>query len=154
MINLSRPVERQWHIDRKVWPSKGVQMHITRRLVVWCAMLAGLFGLGFSNLGVKELAVTAKGGDPVSGREIYVNTCIRCHGIDGKGALGIKLVPPPADLTSLAVQSRLDGTLFRRIHGGKPNTAMGAWKHALSDEEIWDVLAYVRTFGVESSGQP
>jgi mono/diheme cytochrome c family protein len=129
-------------------------MQITRRLVVCCAMLAGLFGLGFSNLGVKELAVSAKGGDPVSGREIYVNTCIRCHGIDGKGALGIKLVPPPTDLTSLTVQSRLDGTLFRRIHGGKPNTAMGAWKHALSDEEIWDVLAYVRTFGVESSGQP
>ncbi len=129
-------------------------MQITRRLVVCCAMLAGLFGLGFSNLGVKELAVTAKGGDPVSGREIYVNTCIRCHGIDGKGALGIKLVPPPADLTSLTVQSRLDGTLFRRIHEGKPNTAMGAWKHALSDEEIWDVLAYVRTFGVESGGQP
>lgn len=128
-------------------------MQITRRLVVCCAMLAGLFGLGFSNLGVKELAVTARGGDPVSGREIYVNTCIRCHGIDGKGALGIKLVPPPADLTSLTVQSRLDGTLFRRIHEGKPNTAMGAWKHALSDEEIWDILAYVRTFGVESGGQ-
>jgi mono/diheme cytochrome c family protein len=129
-------------------------MQITRRLVACCVVLAGTFGLGFSNLGVKELAVTAKGGEPVSGREIYVNTCIRCHGIDGKGALGIKLVPPPADLTSLTVQSRLDGTLFRRIHEGKPNTAMGAWKHALSDEEIWDVLAYVRTFGVESGGQP
>jgi mono/diheme cytochrome c family protein len=129
-------------------------MQTTGRLVACCAVLAGMSGLGFSNLGVKELAVTAKGGDPVSGREIYVNTCIRCHGIDGKGALGIKLVPPPADLTSLTVQSRLDGTLFRRIHEGKPNTAMGAWKHALSDEEIWDVLAYVRTFGVESSGQP
>ncbi len=129
-------------------------MHIAGRMMVLCALLAVMFGLGFSNLGVKELAVTTKGGDPVSGREIYVNTCIRCHGIDGKGALGIKLVPPPADLTSLTVQSRLDGTLFRRIHEGKPNTAMGAWKHALSDEEIWDVLAYVRTFGVESSGQP
>ena len=129
-------------------------MHITVRTVVFCALFAGMAGLGFSNLEVKELAVTTKGGDPVSGREIYVNTCIRCHGIDGKGALGIKLVPPPADLTSLAVQSRLDGTLFRRIHEGKPNTAMGAWKHSLSDEEIWDVLAYVRTLGVESGGQP
>ncbi len=129
-------------------------MLIGRRILVLCAVLAGLSGQGFGNLGVKELAVTAKDGDPVSGREIYVNTCIRCHGIDGKGAPGIKLVPPPADLTSLAVQSRLDGTLFRRIHEGKPNTAMGAWKHSLSDEEIWDVLTYVRTLGVESSGQP
>lgn len=129
-------------------------MPIIGRMVALCAVFAGASMLGFSNLGVKELAVTAKGGDPVTGREIYVNTCIRCHGIDGKGALGIKLVPPPADLTAPAVQNRLDGTLFRRIHEGKPNTAMGAWKYALSDEEILDILAYVRTLGVESGGQP
>ncbi len=129
-------------------------MCMTRPSAVLCALLAGLFGLGLSNFGVKELAVTAKEGNSVSGREIYVNTCILCHGIDGKGVRGLKFVPPPADLTSPAVQNRLDGTLFRRIHDGKPNTAMGAWKHALSDEEIWDVLAYVRTFAIESGGQP
>lgn len=129
-------------------------MHMTGRRVVLCALLTGLSGLGFSNSGVKDLAELPKGGDPVSGREIYVNTCIRCHGIDGKGALGIKLVPPPADLTSSVIQNRLDGTLFRRIHEGKPNTAMGAWKHSLSDEEIWDVLAYVRTLGAERGEQP
>lgn len=129
-------------------------MRITGRRVLVFMVLASVSGLGFSNLGVREIAVSEKGGDPVSGREIYVNTCIRCHGIDGKGALGIKLVPPPADLTSLTVQSRLDGTLFRRIHEGKPNTAMGAWKHSLSDEEIWDVLAYVRTLCVERGEQP
>jgi mono/diheme cytochrome c family protein len=105
-------------------------------------------------VGLKDLTSPEKGADPVSGREIYVNTCIRCHGIDGKGALGITLVPPPADLSSSAVQNRLDGTLFKRIHEGKPNTAMGAWKHALSDEEIWDVLAYVRTLGVGSDVRP
>lgn len=129
-------------------------MLIAGRRLVFCALLAGMSGLGFSNLGIKELVTSAKGGDPVSGREIYVNTCIRCHGIDGRGALGIKLVPPPADLTASDVHNRLDGTLFRRIHDGKPNTAMGAWKHSLSDEEIWDVLAYVRTFRVEADGQP
>ncbi|MCP9451016.1 MAG: cytochrome c, partial [Nitrospira sp.] len=92
--------------------------------------------------------------DPVSGREIYVNTCARCHGIDGKGKTDVRLVPPPADLTSAAVQRRLDGALFRSIHEGKPNTAMGAWHHALSDEEIWDVVAYVRTLDAESDARP
>jgi mono/diheme cytochrome c family protein len=130
------------------------KLPITGRVLVFFALLAGIPGLGFSNFGVEELVTAAKGGDPVSGREIYVNTCIRCHGIDGKGTLGIKLVPPPADLTASDVQNRLDGTLFRRIHEGKPNTAMGAWKHSLSDEEIWDVLAYVRTLRVEAEGQP
>jgi mono/diheme cytochrome c family protein len=118
-------------------------------------LFIGIMSAGFAGgVGVKDLTSAAKGGDPVSGREIYANTCIRCHGIDGKGALGINLVSPPADLSSPAVQNRLDGTLFRRIHEGKPNTAMGAWKHTLSDEEIWDVLAYVRTFGVEGNAQP
>lgn len=119
------------------------------------ALFIGILSAGFAGgVGVKDLTATAQEGDPTSGREIYVNTCIRCHGIDGKGTLGIKLVPSPADLSSSAVQRRLDGTLFKRIHDGKPNTAMGAWKYTLSDEEIWDVLAYVRTLGIGSDVQP
>ena len=81
---------------------------------------------------------------------IYVHTCIRCHGIDGKGALDIQLVPKPMDLTSPAVQDRTDASVFKRIHDGKANTAMGAWSYALSDDEIGDVLAYVRTLRSES----
>ena len=118
-------------------------------------LVIAIVSTGFAGgAGVKDLAAVTKEGDSVSGREIYANTCIRCHGIDGKGAQGIKLVPPPADLGSSAVQNRLDGSLFKRIHEGKPNTAMGAWKHALSDDEIWDVLAYVRTLGVGSEEKP
>ena len=129
-------------------------MGIKGASLVLGVVLAGVSALGFSNVGVKELTTSMKEGDAVNGREIYVNTCILCHGIDGKGVRGLTFVPPPADLTLPAVQNRLDGSLFRRIHDGKPNTAMGAWKHALSDEEIWDVLSYVRTFRVESDGQP
>lgn len=119
------------------------------------ALLVGIMSVGFSGgAGLKEISAATVGGDAVSGREIYVNICIRCHGIDGKGEQRVKLVPPPTDISSPAVQGRLDGTLFRRIHEGKPNTAMGAWKHTLSDDEIWDVLAYVRTLGIGSDGQP
>lgn len=111
-----------------------------REVLIGVALLAFAGGGG-----LKDLTVSSPERDVVSGREIYSIICIRCHGIDGKGAMDVKLVPPPADLTSAAIQNRLDGTLFKRIHDGKPNTAMGAWKHALSDDEIWDVLAYVRT---------
>ncbi|MCP9452223.1 MAG: cytochrome c [Nitrospira sp.] len=120
----------------------------------WLILVIGILVAGFAGRPtVRELGAAFKG-DPVSGREIYVNTCMRCHGSDGKGKTGVNLVPPPADLTSAAVQNRLDGGLFTRIHGGKPNTAMGAWQHALSDEEIWDVVAYLRTLGAESNAQP
>ena len=126
-----------------------------RVIGVGLALLIGILSAGFAGgVGLKDLTSAGKGGDSVSGREIYVNTCIRCHGIDGTGVQSVRLVPAPADLSSPAVQNRLDGTLFKRIHDGKPNTAMGAWKHALSDEEIWDVLAYVRTLGTGSDARP
>jgi mono/diheme cytochrome c family protein len=67
--------------------------------------------------GLKDVTVSAPEHDPVSGRIIYTTICIRCHGIG----------------------------LFKSVHDGRANTAMGAWREALTDDEIWDVLAYVRT---------
>src|SRR5262249_48674765 len=123
-----------------------VEQSMIKRVALIIGLLIGIAGLGVaSGVGLKDLPISAKERDTVSGREIYVNTCIRCHGIDGKGAMGIQLAPPPADLRWAAVQNRIHATLFKRIQAGKANTAMGAWKYSLSDDEIWDVLAYIRT---------
>ena len=133
------------HITRNETLAR-VEQSVIKRDALIIGLLIGITGLGVaSGVGLKDLPRSAKERDTVSGREIYANTCIRCHGIDGKGAMGIQLAPPPADLTSDSVQNRLDATLFKRIHDGKANTAMGAWKYSLSDDEIWDVLAYIRT---------
>jgi mono/diheme cytochrome c family protein len=86
--------------------------------------------------------------DAPRGKRIYVEVCQACHGADGKGAGVMQFLPPAADLTSRQVQEKLDSGLYTSIHEGRANTAMGAWKHALSDQEIRDVIAYVRTFGV------
>lgn len=117
-----------------------------RSAILFACSLIGTAWFGIAGgVGLKDLSVSATERDPVSGREIYVNICMRCHGIDGKGAMAVQLTPPPADLTSDSVQNRLDAGLFTRIHDGKADTAMGAWKYSLSDDEIWDVLAYIRT---------
>ena len=96
----------------------------------------------------------AEGGDLAKGKSVYMEVCKSCHGIDGRGAGTVKLNPPPADLTNSAVQGKLDAGLFKSIHDGRKNTAMGAWKHALSDEEIRDVIAYVRTLGGGATALP
>jgi cytochrome c553 len=90
-------------------------------------------------------AVSATGADMAKGKSIYANLCARCHGVEGKGNGVMQFTPPVADLTSPAVQNKLDATLMKEIHEGRKNTAMGAWKFALSDEEISDITDYLRT---------
>ncbi|HTL63268.1 MAG TPA: cytochrome c [Nitrospira sp.] len=90
-------------------------------------------------------------GDMAAGKQIYNEVCKACHGIDGRGPGAMKFSPPAADLTSREVQTKLDSGLYKSIHDGRANTAMGAWKYALSDEEIRNVISYVRTLGGDPS---
>jgi high-affinity iron transporter len=84
------------------------------------------------------------------GKRIYKERCVACHGPLGKGDGYVEFNPPVADLTSKRVQKRLDAELFRTIHQGRPNTAMGSWRLALSDEEILAVIQHVRTLGTSA----
>lgn len=53
--------------------------------------------------------------------------------------------PPVADLTSAKVYTLLALQLIRTVHRGRANTAMGTWEKVLSDQDIEDVVAYLRT---------
>jgi mono/diheme cytochrome c family protein len=83
--------------------------------------------------------------DAGKGQRIYHDNCKQCHGSSGKGEGYTKLNPRPADLTSRRIQETVDAELIKTIHAGRANTAMGTWRLALSDEEIDDVVAYIRT---------
>jgi mono/diheme cytochrome c family protein len=126
-----------------------------KTVIVGVAVLvfAGITGLGYAGgPSLKDLNVSQPERDVLSGRVIYSTICIRCHGVEGKGDGQMKFAPPVADLTSPAVQGKLDARLFKSVHDGKSNTAMGAWRESLTDDEIWDVLAYVRTLAPERAG--
>jgi len=115
-------------------------------------VLVGAAVLAFAGgASLKDLTVSQPEHDVLSGRVIFSTICVRCHGIDGKGEGQMKFTPPVADLTSPAVQGKLDARLFKSVHDGKPNTAMGAWREALTDDEIWDALTYVRTLAPQQN---
>lgn len=122
-------------------------------VVIALLAFAGIRGLGYTGgPSLKDLSVSQPELDVVSGKVIYSTICIRCHGVDGKGDGQLKFTPPVADLTSPAIQGKLDARLFKSVHDGRPNTAMGAWREALTDDEIWDALAYVRTLAPGETG--
>ena len=80
--------------------------------------------------------------------------CVTCHGKDGKG-LGGDIAPEslkgplPRNFTDKAWQAaRSDGELFWILKNGSPGTAMAPFiPLVLTEEEAWQVLRYVRSFG-------
>ena len=83
---------------------------------------------------------------------LFAELCSVCHGLGGKGdgpsAAG--LYPKPADFTNcsaMAVDS--DEVLFKIIKGGGQSvgrsTVMPSWGDSLSDQQIRELLGYVRS---------
>jgi len=79
------------------------------------------------------------------GRRLYEQYCRFCHGAQGKGNAYDKVTPPPADLTTPAVQGKSDAELTSIIHEGEPGSPMGAWRWALSEQDKRNVLRYIRS---------
>ena len=97
-------------------------------------------------LGALAQLAFAVSGDPAKGKAIYEKQCLFCHGAQGKGdgSLGKSLVPPPADLSKIKAKS--DEEVLKTIQNGRPPTPMPSFKAQLSEQEIQDALAYIRTF--------
>jgi mono/diheme cytochrome c family protein len=80
------------------------------------------------------------------GAEIFRINCAPCHGQQGHGdgPAGAALDPAPKDLAELHPVVG-DDYLYWRINTGKPGTSMVAWQGIMTDEEIWQVVAFIRT---------
>jgi thiosulfate dehydrogenase len=100
--------------------------------------------------GIYELALLDRAADPVKGKELYAAKCVSCHQADGSGMMNADKIAyqyPPlwgdhsynhgAGLYRL---SRFAGYI-------KANMPLGASYKApmLSDEEAWDLAAYVNS---------
>ena len=76
-------------------------------------------------------------GSVFQGGKIYVEHCETCHGANGRG------IPGVPDLTRGRGLLRPDTELFQIVNNGKG--AMPGYAGVLRNEQILDVLAYMRT---------
>ena len=81
-----------------------------------------------------------------AGAEVFKTNCESCHGPQGHGdgPAGAALDPQPKNLAEFAPTVG-DDYLYWRINTGKEGTAMVAWKGVLTDEQIWQAVAFIRT---------
>lgn len=82
-------------------------------------------------------------GDPeaiANGKRLWAETgCYACHGKEAGGAVG-------PDLTDDQwVYRPTDATIFKAISKGRKGTTMVGWSSSLTDEQIWQVIAYIRS---------
>lgn len=79
-----------------------------------------------------------------AGLEHYRETCVLCHGAPGvnPNELATGLTPPAPSLV-LAARHRTDGELFWITKHGIRMTGMPAFGGTHTDEEIWEIVAFL-----------
>ena len=85
-------------------------------------------------------------GNPQAGQVVYEKNCLRCHGgkFDGDGSDGQYLIVRPTNLQSITSRSKTDWELLITISHGAAFTPMHGFRGKLTDQQVMDVLAYVR----------
>ena len=84
------------------------------------------------------------------GRQLFKQNCLACHGPTGRGdgPAAASLHPHPADLAIMAGHHP-DGDLAWKIANGRG--AMPPWKGALSEQQIWTLVTYIRSLSAMES---
>ncbi len=105
------------------------------------------------NMSPDEIHFPVSADDPLiveQGKPLYFTYCAQCHGpqFDGNGTVGQSFAPLPTDLRSEAVQSTMEGTLFKSISYGVPNGRQPPLASTIELSDRWKIIAFVRSLGV------
>lgn len=109
----------------------------------WAATAPGIYPYTAAGDSAHEGALVVSPGGPADwfdGRttlEAYRDSCGGCHGPNRQGAVGPALVP------GRLVEN--DAFYLHTIRNGRPGTAMPAWKHTLTEAEMWLLLGLLRS---------
>ena len=114
-----------------------------RKQCLWCVTLGAQAWL------IVAATAPAVAGDARRGEPMYQRYCTGCHGTDGRGG-GKNFMPHVGALTRKGYSDLLEDSYLEAIiaEGGEAfgkSAYMPSFKTTLSNQDIADVIAYVRT---------
>lgn len=93
-----------------------------------------------------------------AGQRNFTSYCMVCHGLDGQNSgvpFAEKMSPQVPPLSSPSVQAYSDGQLHWIIQHGISPSGMPASRDIFHDEEIWQLVLYIRHLPPKGSlGEP
>ena len=105
-------------------------------VVLLCAIMIGV---------TSSVLAETPPGYPEHGQKLYQQYCFRCHGerFDGNGPDAGTLRLRPTNLRTYLMLGRGSSELEAAIRQGRRDTPMHAWDTVLTDQEIYDLVAYI-----------
>ena len=147
-----------------------IESYLPSRAGLWCASALAVALLGFgtvaswaepdkllsSNAAGALLPRDSKDAAVFRGGLVYANYCVTCHGInaDGNGRAARLHTPRPANLRASDKNDAYIGLIVRK--GGESlgrSPGMPPWGEELTDEQIGDVVAFVRSVNAQSQSR-
>jgi mono/diheme cytochrome c family protein len=111
--------------------------------------LVGVVATGQGNPGAAQVKnpVAPTADSAAAGKQIYLRRCASCHAASGEGGPGNDLIPAaPSLVDDQWDHGSTDGEIFDNIKNGvAPDFNMVPFKDTLKDDEIWNVVNYVRS---------
>jgi mono/diheme cytochrome c family protein len=93
-----------------------------------------------------------------AGQRNFASYCMVCHGLDAQNTgvpFAARMSPPVPPLSEPSVQAYTDGQLHRIIQQGVSPSGMPASGELFRDEEIWQLVLYIRHLPPQGSlGEP
>ena len=82
-----------------------------------------------------------------AGKKVYDKFCVLCHGTEGNGdgpSAKTMLISPATFRAKEPMRSQSDGALAWKILNGRG--PMPSWAPVLSEDDIWNVINFIRGF--------
>lgn len=153
--------------SNRTWSTRAILPAILLAFTGCQVSAPGTIETSVMNLAKRRISVGGRGDlNPLpasaeniqAGQRTFTSYCMVCHGLDGQNTgvpFADKMSPPVPPLNSPTVQAYSDGQLHWIISKGISPSGMPASKDIFHDEEIWQLVLYIRHLPPQGSlGEP